>query len=121
MTDRQPLSSTRLEEVCAKYVSLVGDEDVDALMALFADDCTVEDPVGTEPRVGRDAVREFYATLPPMDVTAELAGPVHASADSKTAAFPFEIDTGGSVINVIDVMTFDDDGKISSMTAYWKM
>ena len=41
--------------------------------------------------------------------------------DAPAAAFPFEIDTGGFVMQVIDVMTFDDDGKIASMTAYWKM
>lgn len=109
-----------LEETCATYVSLVGTDDVDALMALFADDCTVEDPVGAEPRVGRDAVRAMYEALPEMGVSATPTGPVCANAEARAAAFPFTIDTGGFVMDVIDVMTFDEHGRITSMTAYWE-
>ena len=115
------VTSEMMEQACEAYVSLLGDEAVDALMALFADDCTVEDPVGSEQRRGRDEVRAFYATLPESGVSAKLTGPVCAVPDAPAAAFPFEIDTGGFVMQVIDVMTFDDEGKIASMTAYWKM
>lgn len=118
MTD---LTSTHLEEVCARYVDLVGDEDVDALMELFADECTVEDPVGSELRVGRDDIRAFFETLPGAGVKAKLVGPVHAVPDAPAAAFPFELDTAGFVMNVIDIMTFDEQGRITSMTAYWNM
>lgn len=115
------LTSAMLENACETYVLLVGDENVDALMELFADDCTVEDPVGSDARVGRDEVRAFFASLPGAGVSASLTGPVHAVPDGRAAAFPFEIDTGGFIMQVIDVMTFDDDGKVTSMTAYWKM
>ena len=115
------LTSAMLEDACTKYVERVGNEDVDALMELFADDCVVEDPVGSEKRVGRDEIRAFYETLPGAGVSANLVGPVHAVADARTAAFPFEIDTNGFVMSVIDVMTFDENGRITSMTAYWKM
>lgn len=114
-------TSEQIRETCESYVSLVGSEDVDALMALFADDCRVEDPVGAEPHVGREAVRAFYETLPSMGVSAALTGPVRAVADAATAAFPFEIRTGGMVMQVIDVMTFDADGRIATMVAYWEM
>jgi steroid delta-isomerase len=115
------LTNAHLESACEAYVSLLGDENVDALMALFAEDCTVEDPVGAERRIGKVAVREFYATLPGVGVSAKLVGPVHANADARAAAFPFEIDTAGFVMSVIDVMTFDEKGKVTSMTAHWKM
>jgi len=90
-------------------------------MALFAEDCVVEDPVGSEPKSGKAEVQAFYATLPPVGVSAALTGPVRAVADGMSAAFPFKIETAGFEMEVIDVMTFDDDGKITSMTAYWKM
>ena len=115
------LTSEQLETACTRYIELVGTEDVDGLMALFADGCTVEDPVGSEKKVGREDVRAFYATLPGADVTAKLVGPVHTVPTAGAAAFPFELDTGGFVMEVIDVMTFDGDGKITSMTAYWNM
>lgn len=115
------LTTDRLRETCEAYVSLVGDEDVESLVALFADDGTVEDPVGSDRHVGRDAIRGFFSTLPPMGVSAELSGPVHAVPDARTAAFPFVVRTGEMEMNVIDVMTFDADGLITSMTAYWQM
>lgn len=115
------LTSAQLEEACQRYVSLVGDENVDALIELFADDCTVEDPVGSDARIGKDAVHAFFVTLPDAGVSAELTGPVRAVPDAKTAAFPFAIDSAGFVMQVIDVMTFDDEGRITSMKAYWKM
>ena len=115
------LTSEQLRATCETYVSLVGDDDVESLVALFADDCTVEDPVGADRHIGRDAVRAFFATLPPMGVSAELVGPVHAVPDAGTAAFPFVVRTGEMEMHVIDVMTFDRDGRITSMTAYWQM
>ena len=115
------LTSAQLEKACERYVSLLGDENVDALMELFAADCTVEDPVGADVLSGQDEARAFYGTLPGVGVSAKLTGPVHAVPDGRAAAFPFEINSGGLVMQVIDVMTFDDDGKITSMTAYWKM
>lgn len=115
------LTSAMLEDACTKYVERVGDENVDSLMELFAEGCVVEDPVGSDKRVGLDDVRAFYETLPGAGVSAKLVGPVHAVAEARTAAFPFEIDTNGFVMSVIDVMTFDENGLITSMTAYWKM
>lgn len=115
------LTTEQIRETCETYVSLVGSDDVDAMAALFAEDARVEDPVGSDPHVGLDAIRAFYATLPAMGVSAVLTGPVRAVADAATAAFPFEVHTGDMVMQVIDVMTFDADGRIATMTAYWKM
>ena len=115
------LTTEQIRETCETYVSLVGSYDVDAMVALFAEDARVEDPVGSDPHVGLDAIRAFYATLPAIGVSAVLTGPVRAVADAATAAFPFEVHTGDMVMQVIDVMTFDADGRIATMTAYWKM
>ena len=115
------MTTEQIRETCETYVSLVGSDDVDAMVALVAEDARVEDPVGSDPHVGLDAVRAFYATLPAMGVSAVLTGPVRAVADAATAAFPFEVHTGDMVMQVIDVMTFDADGHIATMTAYWKM
>ncbi|MEZ5238338.1 MAG: nuclear transport factor 2 family protein [Microthrixaceae bacterium] len=115
------VTSEQLEEVCQRYVSLVGDEDVDALMALFAGECRIEDPVGSEPLVGTRGGQGVLRHAPSAGVSARLCGPVHTVPDARAAAFPFEIDTAGMVMQVIDVMTFDDEARITSMTAYWNM
>jgi len=113
------MTDVDIPAICERYVSLVGDEDVDALVALFADDATVEDPVGAEVRAGRDALHAFFSTLPETGVSARLVGPVHHVGSE--AAFPFVIDTAGFEMNVVDVMTFDEEGKITSMRAFWHM
>ena len=66
-------------------------------------------------------MRELFASLPGVGAKAKLTGPVHTIPDAPAAAFQFEIDSSGFVIQVIDVMTFDSEAKITSMTAYWKM
>jgi steroid delta-isomerase len=113
-------SNEKIREVVEAYVDLVSQGTADQVLALYADDATVEDPVGTDVRRGKDAIREFYAPLESMEqegrlLTARIAG--------GQAAFMFELATkaGDSTFTLspIDVMTFDDDGKITSMKAYW--
>ena len=113
------MSEVDIPGVCARYVELVGDENVDAMMELFADDATVEDPVGAEVRSGREELRAFYATIPPTGAKAKMSGEIHCVGNH--AAFPFIIDTDGFEMSVIDTMSFNDEGKITSMRAYWRL
>jgi steroid delta-isomerase len=104
-----------------RYVTGIGAGDVDAVVDLFAEHATVEDPVGTPVHNGRDAIRAFYAgsiTMAPMStelLTVRVAG--------DTAAFLFRVtsDFGETKIEIdpLDVMTFDDDAKVTSMRAIW--
>ena len=40
--------------VCETYIHALVTNDVEAILDLYADDATVEDPVGTESRSGKD-------------------------------------------------------------------
>jgi len=115
-----PASNERIREVVEAYVNGVANGTTDDILALYADDATVEDPVGTDVRHGLESIREFYAPLETMEqegrlVTVRIAG--------GQAAFQFELATkaGDSTFTLspIDVMTFDDDGRITSMRAFW--
>ena len=44
-------------------MQLVSDGDTDGILELYADDCWIEDPIGSEKKVGKDALREFYAGI----------------------------------------------------------
>jgi hypothetical protein len=52
-----------------------------------------------------------------------LTSPVHISADCRDAAIAArseaELEDGITILERIDVMTFDDDGKVSAMTTYY--
>lgn len=113
-------SNERIREVIEAYVDRVANGTTDEVLALYADGATVEDPVGTEVRSTRESIREFYAGLEGLEqegrlLTARIAG--------GQAAFQFELATKAGdqtyTLSPIDVMTFDDDGLITSMRAFW--
>lgn len=111
--------SSHIKSVVEQYVSLVGCDDATLVADLYAQDAQLEDPVGSEPRVGRAAILEFYAALVGSGVKATLTGPARVVGNE--VAFPFEISSPGFSMPVIDVMRFDDEGKIMSMRAFWEM
>ena len=103
------------------YVAGFAAGDPDAIAALFAEDATVEDPVGTEIRRGKPAIREFYAYSMSTGAKLELLGDPRCAADY--VAFPFAVllewQGNKSRIEVIDTFRIDDAGKITEMRAYW--
>ncbi|MBJ8346786.1 nuclear transport factor 2 family protein [Antrihabitans sp. YC2-6] len=113
-------SAEQMRDVVEKYVKLVGAGATEEIVALYRADASVEDPVGTEQRIGTEAIREFYKILEPLEKTTELTT---ARIAGSRAAFLFTLRTkvGEQTLELspIDVMEFDDDGKISSMKAFW--
>jgi steroid delta-isomerase len=107
-------------ETCDRYIASVSAGDVDAVMSLYADDTRVEDPVGSDPLGGRDAVRGFYEKNAQFTFSAQRIGPVTVVGDR--AAFQFRIDVplGDTTLKMTstDIMTFDGTGRILTMVAY---
>ncbi len=103
-----------------RYIELVAKGTADDLVELYADDATVEDPVGGEVHIGRKAIHGFYSAMNGVQRDCEL---VSLRVAGPEAAFLFRLTvTAGDhrmVIEPIDVMVFDDAGKISAMKAYW--
>lgn len=103
------------------YVRALNESDVDAIVALYAEDASVEDPVGSSPKVGQAAIREFYARSVAMKLTVTLEGEVRVAGN--TCAFPFKVSLiyngRPTVIRPIDLFEFDEAGKITSMRAYF--
>ncbi|AMT70037.1 nuclear transport factor 2 family protein [Mycobacteroides immunogenum] len=106
--------------VVQSYCDLLTTGTAAQIADLYADDATVEDPLGADVLKGREAIQGFYATIEPLDRHGELK---LVRATNNEAAFSFELtikhENGGMVIAPIDVMTFNDEGKISSMRAFW--
>ncbi|MBH0777116.1 nuclear transport factor 2 family protein [Nocardia bovistercoris] len=111
-----------IRDVVEQYVKLVGTGPTEDIVALYAPDAVVEDPIGTEPRRGHDAIREFYDVLADLERETELR-PDSVRIAGRHAAFMFVLVTKFGdqrlTISPIDAMEFDDDGRITSMKAYW--
>lgn len=115
------IDKATMEAAVDAYMKALNENDLDGIMALYADDATVEDPVGSDPYVGSEAVRTFYTQATSMDIDAERTGPGRAAGNE--IAFPFTIAIKNTdapmLIRVIDVFKFNAEGKVVSMRAFW--
>ena len=106
-----------------RYAAAMSAGDTEALIALFADDAYIEDPVGAERSTGSEAIRaHFTAATQQSSSKLEIVAPVRvAEPGHGAAAMQARTEMGGQeyIIDILDVFTFDDDGLITSMTAYW--
>ncbi|MCE4052288.1 steroid Delta-isomerase [Pseudomonas sp. Au-Pse12] len=117
------ISSERIQAIMQGYVQKVDAGDIEAIVALYAEDAVLEDPVGQPPVRGLAAIAEFYRQgLGTAKVSATLSGPVRVTLNGCAAmAFRIEMLWQGlpCSLQVIDVMEFDEQGLIRSMKAYW--
>ena len=60
-------SAEHIAETVNRYISLIAKGSADDLVDLYADDATVEDPVGGEVHIGRQAIHAFHAGLASAD------------------------------------------------------
>lgn len=108
-----------VDAYCAAFTK----RDRDAYTSLFTDDAWIEDPVGSPRLEGRDAIGGFFDQSSGMADAIELrlTGPVRVAAGE--CAFPMQArpEIGGTTfaVDIIDVMTFDDAGQITTMRAFW--
>lgn len=104
-----------------RYLELAAQGKADDIAELYADDATVEDPVGGgEVHIGREAIRGFYGNLPTNGAQADVVT-LRALGNEVAFFWALTVDLGGNKmrIDIISVMTFNDEGKIASMKAYW--
>ena len=62
------------KRVCETYTRSLEASDLESLLDLFADDASIEDPVGTPLREGKEVLRAFYAEACQGVAKAELTG-----------------------------------------------
>ncbi|WP_067890770.1 nuclear transport factor 2 family protein [Nocardia vaccinii] len=103
-----------------RYVELVASGTAAQILELYAPEAVVEDPIGSEPRRGLEAIRELYAVLEPLQRKAE-ATTIRVSGNHAAVAFTMVSEGHGHrmTISPVDIMEFDDEGRILSMRAYW--
>jgi steroid delta-isomerase len=107
-----------VEALVTRYLNTVAAGNAANVAALYAEDATLEDPVGCgEVHIGRQAIAGFYKAVEGAEVKAEL---LTFRSGGQEAAFVFALTVAGAMrIEVIEVMTFDGSGQVTSMKAYW--
>lgn len=120
--DQSAVPEAAMKAALQTYIDGFNASDPEVIIALFADDATLEDPVGSEPVRGIGAISEFYRQGVGYVTRMELNSPIRAShANAAAMAFEFEMIVDGqrARTRAIDVMEFNDAGKIQRMRAYW--
>lgn len=119
-------SESEMRATLTRYLQCVADQDVDGVLALFADDVSVEDPVGGAEGthvVGREAVGAFFARgFARSHPVPRATGPIVTTlADEAAMSFVLALELGDRPceIDVIDVVRFDASGRIESLRAFW--
>ncbi|MCL4104157.1 UNVERIFIED_CONTAM: hypothetical protein GTU68_035019 [Idotea baltica] len=100
-----------------KYVEAFDKADIEIIKDIYAVDATVEDPVGTDPHMGIEAICAFYEGALASGAKLELTGTPRCAGNA--VAFTFQVSMPGMTINVFDVFEFNTVGKVVSMKAYW--
>ncbi|MFI5663217.1 nuclear transport factor 2 family protein [Streptomyces sp. NPDC051684] len=110
------------KQVLQRYVDCWNADDVEGVLALYADEATAEDPVGTEAAVGIEAIRAKMLPGKGQVIRITLDGPIRTTYTNRAAmAFTLDCWFGEEAkrVKVIDVISFDDHGKILALEAHW--
>lgn len=94
-----------------------GGADKDALSAILAEDVVLYGPLSDEPLTGRAAVLEAMRGV--GTVAADLTYKEVLSGETHHAAY-FRLQIEDTVVNGMDYILLDADGKIAEITIWWR-
>jgi steroid delta-isomerase len=110
------------------YVANIGTDDPAFAETYFPERRELADPFGTKPMILDNNDPDMLNALgqlldvPFTPIKAEMTAPVSLSFTNR-AAVPFklwaEVDGRQLTIDIVDLMTFDEDGKIADIWAFW--
>ena len=111
-----------IPETLTHYAACVSAGDVEGIIGLYADDASIEIPVGGPVHRGIAAIRAFY-TNNELAHSLEIAG--RACVAGREAAVPMRarISRDGKMyeLDVIDVAAVDAQGRLTQLRAFFDL
>jgi steroid delta-isomerase len=105
------------------YMAVFTADDREGWLDLFAADAWIEDPVGTPRRTGREEIGAFWdeAHAVPDAIELRPLGIITVIGDEGVFTMQARATLGEEVFgfDIIDLMTFDEAGKIATMRAFF--
>lgn len=117
-----PPSQARMRAALEAYVERINNGDRDGVLALFAPDAVIEDPVGSPPKTGA-AIKDWFDDTVAFGTQIRPVAPIRGS-HANAAALMFDVtfqppEGPAMLIRSLDVCTFDPEGRILRLMAYW--
>ena len=113
-------SAEDIAQAVNRYIEAMAKGRADDLVEFYADDATLEDPVGGGVHIGRQAIHGFYANVEDLKRESELVT-LRVAGNEAAFLFRLTVDCGENRMRIepIEVQVFDENTKITSMKAYW--
>ncbi len=108
-----------IRNVIESYCKAIRDEDLDAICLLYTEDATIEDPVGTPKKCGMAEIRAFYKSALLSKPSLRTTGDPVIVGDFSATPLLVDLEYNGKAIAIelISIMSYDNETKITSMTA----
>lgn len=121
---RGSISTDQIRHVFVRYGEVQTAGDIDGILALFAENAVLRDPANAPEHRGKPAIRAFFEAGMAASggaIEMKLEGGVRIAGNEAAAAFIVRTVNSSPVFRVetLDVMTFDNEGLITRMVAYW--
>ncbi|WP_439030859.1 nuclear transport factor 2 family protein [Gordonia terrae] len=122
MTVEQAGLAEKIDAAVDAYIELLNSGTAEQIADLYAADATVEDPIGADIRDTRDQLVEFYSVITGMDERTATLKWKKIAGDTAVFEFTLVTKTAGLAFEItpVDIMVFDDEGKVATMRAVWQ-
>jgi len=121
-TDRA-LDASAAEALVDRYLAFHAATDLEGVLALFAANASVEDPVGSPRHHGREAIRAFYQQTQATNgrLVIERVGPALVCGGEVALHVRARLESAdeGSGMDVIYTIRLDEEGQIASLRAFF--
>ena len=98
-------------DVVARWHALIANRSEEALASLLTDDVVFHSPVVHSPQVGKSVVLAYLQAA--LQVFGDKSFRyVRQLAGEHDAVLEFEVELDGIYVNGVDMLTWDDDGRI---------
>jgi steroid delta-isomerase-like uncharacterized protein len=123
MSEQSKERHSQLIELVENYMKALNSLDESAYLALFTENCVVNDPYGTAEYLGEDGLQRFFKGMTDTWKFFEMRGDKFYPGDGNRLAVRWSVSatskTGKTVeFSGVSVFYFTDD-KISGLDAYW--
>ena len=117
------MSPDEVAALVERYLDRHARCDLEGVMALFASDTVLEDPVGSDPHRGHAAIRAFYREIHERGVHLDIErlGPVICRGGEAAAHVRarYAKPPDSPRVDVIYTLTVDEAGLLRSLRAYF--